>query len=344
MNDTAKIEKQAADWIARKNGDRWTEQDQLTLDAWIADSTANRLAYLRLNSIWKRADRLSSLRTQEHAPTRFADEAATTAVAISPAVEEQNQFSPVAAANSPRWRVVAAVAVVAAFCGTALLRMAGVPDGRNAATTYATTIGKRQAVTLVDGSRLTLNTDTKMEINVGTRRRQVRLEHGEAYFEVAHDANRPFTVDVGNSRITVLGTKFSVKRNGDEVAVLVKEGRVKVETIDSPSATTATITRNDELIAANSSFIVAKKSEEQVVNKLSWRQGLLVFDRITLTQAAIEFNRYNDKKLVIADAEAGKIVLGGRFESNNVSSFAHLLHEGLGLNVEERADEIRVTR
>lgn len=339
MNKTSHIEQQAADWLARKDSEHWSEQDQCALNTWIDESTSHRLAYLRLKNLWQRADRLHSLRPQATATASLQTSSLLVTETQQPAAGWIESIS--TAANDFPWRSLAAAFIV---CTCAAFLMFAPSDRHKAEFTYATAVGKRQAVTLTDGSHLTLNTNTKMAINLGAQARHVRLEQGEAFFEVVHDATRPFTVDAGKSRITVLGTKFSVKRNGDQVSVLVKEGRVKVEPLSSGNTTTATIGRNDELVAANNSFIVAKKSEEQVVNQLSWRQGQLAFDQVTLGQAASEFNRYNQQKLIIADTEVAKITIGGRFESNNVVSFARLLHEGLGLQVETHANEIRVTR
>jgi transmembrane sensor len=326
MNQADHIEMQAGDWLASRDSDRWSERDQAALDAWIAASPAHRIAYLRLESVWRRADRLASLRGPER-----DDE---------PALEPHVIGRRGRAANLPHWRAVAALLVVAG-AGWFVAQT----SVRSEADSYVTALGNRRAVTLVDGSHLLLNTDTRLQIDLGRQRRLVRLDRGEAYFDVAHDAARPFVIDAGNSRITVLGTRFSVKRDADEVAVLVTEGRVKVEPINVPAGTAAIfITRNDALIAKKNDVLVAHKSDTQLANELSWREGQLVFDQVTLAQAASEFNRYNRQKLVITDAETGKIVLGGRFDTNNVGSFARLLHQGLGLRVDEQADAIRVSR
>lgn len=348
MNQADLIEAQAADWLARQDGERWDANQQRQLDDWIAAALAHRIAYLRLSALWQRAERLGSLRVPPPPiGARTDDAAAAPPPEVADAGPEPAMPAPAndrrrggPAANGALWQALAAMLIVAVT--TALFsRIAW----RGESDSLATALGSRRAVTLVDGSRLLLNTDTRMEVDLGQRRRLVRLDRGEAYFEIAHDAARPFVIDAGNSRITVLGTKFAVRRGAEQVSVLVTEGRVKVEPINVPAGSAVTtINRNDVLVATRNGLLVSRKTDAQVADELSWRQGTLVFDQVTLAQAAAEFNRYNATKLVIADRETGEMVLGGRFDSNNVASFAQLLHTGLGLKVEQRPGEIRVSR
>lgn len=76
---------------------------------------------------------------------------------------------------------------------------------------------------------------------------------------------------------------------------------------------------------------------------MSWREGKLVFDQVTLAKAAEQFNRYNKLQLVIADSAAAELTIGGRFDANNVQAFARLLHQGFGLGVEQTPGTIVVS-
>ena len=91
-----------------------------------------------------------------------------------------------------------------------------------------------QAVRLADGTQVELNTNTRLHADVNGLSRTVMLDSGEAYFDVVHDAKRPFTVYAGNRRITDIGTKFSVFRDGDDVRVTVREGKVRVDVLHEP--------------------------------------------------------------------------------------------------------------
>lgn len=317
MRNAAEIEAQAAEWLARRDGEDWSEQQQQALDAWINAATAHRIAWLRLDSVWQRADRLGSL----HNPGRSAVPAAS-------------MFS------QRYWRMAAGVALVV---GTAWLAAIGL---REQPAQYQTALGQSTSLALDDGTRVTLNTNTKLRAKLASARRVVWLDKGEAYFEVAHDASRPFVVEAGTRRITVLGTRFSVRRDDNgQVQVTVADGRVQVSpTSDGATAAPTIITRNDNLLANGEAVLVNHQTEQQTASRLSWRQGRLVLDQMTLAQAAQEFNRYNKRQLLIADPVAAQLRIGGSFNVDNVDGFARLLQQGMGLKVDRHGDTIKIYR
>jgi transmembrane sensor len=175
---------------------------------------------------------------------------------------------------------------------------------------------------------------------VTPRAREVWLDEGEAFFDIAHDARRPFVVHAGSQTVTVLGTKFSLLRDGDQLRVAVLEGRVQVK---APRGNPTVLTRDDAALAERDNVLVTRKSTQQLKAGLSWMQGKLVFDQATLADAARQFNRYGRKQLVIEDDAAARIGIGGVFDADNVEAFARLLHVGFGLEVDVVGDEIRVS-
>nr|WP_316639851.1 FecR family protein [uncultured Roseateles sp.] len=318
MSAAERIEAQAADWAARRDSGRWTEADQQALETWIEASLAHRVAFLRLAESWERADRLAALRSP--APQRAPGWG-----------ERRARFS--------MQGLAACLVMVVAACGVWLSW-----HGQGEGDRYATEVGARTQVALADGTRLTLNTDSRVRSVVGGSTRTVWLEQGEVYFDVAHDKTRPFVVMAGDRRITVLGTRFSVRQRGDQVSVLVEEGRVQLEPAEvGAGARPTVVTRNDAVIVDPGHMLLMKKTPEQIANELSWRQGKIVLDQLTLGEAAAEFNRYNRKKLVIMDAATAQLRIGGTFDVANVQSFALLLHQGFGLVVQEKGDEIRIS-
>ena len=210
---------------------------------------------------------------------------------------------------------------------------------------YATAIGGHEIVPLPDGSRIELNTDTRVRTSFSEATRSVWLERGEAYFDVARDPSRPFVVYAGNRRVTVLGTKFSVRLDPDanRVQLAVAEGRVQLEELRvSEPAPPMIAIGGEKVIAEGTSLRVESRSGKILATDLSWRQGLLTFDQTTLAAAADEFNRYNRKQLVVEPA-AAEIRIGGSFEAANVDGFVRLLHDGFGLNVAESDSEILIS-
>jgi transmembrane sensor len=306
-------EKLAASWLAR--ADRGlTDEEACALDAWLAQSSLNKVAYLRLKASWRRADRLAALKQ----PVARHDR--------------------VVRILQPKILAALAAALTLLLGGTGYLVWRAGAD-----QVYATDIGKTQSVLLADGSRMELNTNTRVHADVTAARRIVTLDSGEAYFDVVHDASRPFTVLAANRRITDIGTKFSVLRNGNDVRVVVREGKVRVEVVDGQGGAPVLAQAGREVIAAGNESLVLGKPVREIENDLSWRAGMLVFDQETLAEAADQFNRYNSRHIQV-EGNARKIRIGGRFKAGNVDVFVQLLHRGFGLSVSDEGDRIVVSR
>jgi transmembrane sensor len=345
MTSTAEIETRAAEWLARRDGSDWGPAREAELDAWLAESTANRVAFLRLQAAWARAERLSALRVPVVSPSIDAGKdrlPEPKAVTLPPRMSRRLAKWVIA---PPR---LAAAAAIAGIVATVVIFMDIGGIGGSAllagASTYSTEIGAREMVPLADGSKVELNTDTRIRTAVTKERRTVWLDRGEAYFEVVPDTNRPFIVLAGNRSVTVVGTKFAVRRDGDEVQVKVAEGMVHVDALDGPAPPTPTVvTRGDIAVTKGRAILVAERSLDEVQKELSWRQGLLSFDNWTLADAAREFNRYNRKKLIIGDAAAAGIHLGGSFEAGNVEAFARLLEQAYGLHAQIGNEQIVIS-
>ena len=341
--NTEAIESQAAVWVARRDAaERWTPELEQELQAWIAQSPAHHIAWLRLNMAWQRMDRLAD------APAIRAAQSGA-AVAEAPAIDAPVAVPATTIAAAPpmargaRRRVVAGWALAAGLAlgiGVATVMQLQARRGEQ----FATQVGAREAVTLADGSHVTLNTHTRGRAVVNDRERRFWLEEGEAYFEIAHDPSRPFVVLAGRDRVTVLGTKFSVRHEDGRTEVTVLEGRVRLDRAATGSGPSAPVvmTRNESAVSAAGNVLVIAKDEQAVRDELSWREGRLVFDQMALAEVAERFNRYNGTQLVIEGAAAERR-FSGSFDANNVDGFARLLHESFGLEVRSEGDRIVVT-
>lgn len=309
-NRTAQaIEAEAAQWLARQTGERWHPGLQRELDEWLGAELRHRLAYLRLRSAWERADLLSG-QTVARPARRFLPQVSST------------------------WRMAAGLLLACAL-GATLAPELGWRQGEQ----YATRTGENRTIALADGSRLTLNTATRLR-TASDGERKIWLDRGEAYFDIAHDPDRPFVVEVGASRVTVLGTRFTVRRDGDSARVLVEQGRVRL----SDRNAAVLIEGNQEATATAGRITRSEVGPERTTQRLAWREGRLVFDRTTLGMAAEEFNRYNERKLVIADPDVANLLIGGSFAPSNIDGFARLLEQGFGLRARRDVDQIVVTR
>jgi len=297
----------AADWVQRRHLWTWADADQGEFDAWLAQSDANRVAYLRQNAVWSAAGRLNALRQQQ--PMREAT----------------------SAAKSSSWRLfqyIAAAAFVAAVGVSSFVYFR--PSADN---TYVTSVGGRKIITLADGTRIELNTDTALRIRNGAVR-QVALLRGEAYFDVQHNGTDPFAVTASGYRITDLGTKFLVRASADLVRVSVLEGSAAVTPVTGQKAQRSALLLPGDVALANSGGLTVKKvSVASVATALGWRHGLLTFKDTQLADAVAEFNRYNTRKLHVAGAEVGSLKINGTFQAENADVFATSVQELFGLRI-----------
>ncbi|APR53864.1 DUF4974 domain-containing protein [Sphingomonas koreensis] len=322
--DHSAIEARAARWLLRREEPGWCNADQIELDAWLEQSMGHKAAFWRLEHAWRQADHIG---TQERA-----------GIADVPLRESRSWFA-------RQWHVVALAASLALVAFVSVLQLD--PWGtrvEQSGQLIATQTGGHVMVPLKDGSKIELNTDTLLRVAVTSGKREVWLEKGEAYFEVRHSHDIPFTVYAGPRTITVLGTKFSIRRDGHKVIVSVAEGRVRVDEAVAKGETgsSAIVTTGNVAIAEGNSTLIASRSPENVEAALAWREGMLTFDQVTLGEAAREFNRYNTHKIVISDPNVASIRIGGTFRASNVDAFARLLQDAYGLNASVTENEVKI--
>jgi len=316
MTRAQDIEAKAAEWLMRREQPQWSEADQAALDGWLDESMSHKAAFWRLEHAWQMADRIGALSARDVAPR------------------------PRRAGLPLRWwysgALAASLLLAIAFIGLHS-RPTSSPQPNVAA--FDTGIGGHRIVPLVDGSRIELNTATILRTLISKQRRDVWLDRGEAFFEVAHIEGSAFVVHAGPRMITVVGTEFSVRRDGDKVTIAVVKGRVRVEdTTPGESRATITAAPGDVAIGLGASTMVMSKPVAAVEDKLAWRDGRLVFDGTSLTEVADDFNRYNRQQLLISDPSVAAIRISGTFKALNVEAFVRLLKEAYGLKVESTAD------
>ena len=310
------IKKRASEFVLRQYDlEGWTDADDEALKAWLDESLSHRTAYWRLKSIWNRADRLDALRPM--LPPR------------SPS-----------GARSPllRFKFAAAVALVSVLGASAWFPR---PFSMQ---TFTTATGERRDLTLADGSHIELTTDTQLRLAGTSRHQNVWLDKGEAYFQIIHDPHREFVLHATKLRIVDLGTEFSVRRNSDRIQITVVKGSVEVESTDPQKRLGAVrLLPGEVAIASNGAINVAKKSPSQIDDSLTWRRGILVFDHMPLAKVASEFNRYNLIKIHIDGAAISTKTISARLPATDVSVFARMAQEFLGLQVTRTNTEIRIS-
>ncbi len=315
----ADIRAQATEWLVeREEAESWTEQKQAELENWLADLPAHLLAFWRAEDSWARAGLIAEMRP------------------FAPRPESQ----PVRQSSSYVLKGVAALTAVVAL-GLGAMSYFGAPTQQS----FATAIGGQKTITLTDGSRIELNTNSVLNIETGANRRRVTLVKGEAYFHIKHDAEHPFVVTASGHRIVDLGTEFLVRSNRNRLEVSLVEGRARVETANAHSDGSSTLmSPGDVVVATATALSITRKPVQELETAASWRRGLLIFKHTTLADAAAEFNRYNRQRLTISDPQTARLEIRGTYRANDVASFARLAGAVIGLKVEERGETIVLSR
>jgi transmembrane sensor len=271
------IEIEAAEWIVRLDLHGRTPELEVELERWLRGDARRQGALLQVEAIWYSLD---SMREAEEIPP-----------------EPQRRRG-----ISRRWLVGAGAASLAASLAGGLIWW-------NVADHYSTTIGEIRRVPLADGTVIAVNTASDLSVRMGEKRREIILKTGEAWFQVAKDKSRPFLVEIGPVRAMAVGTSFSVRRREGGAEVLVSEGRVAAW-VEGAEGHRVVISAGQRAFVANNAAISVARSEASEVDRaLAWRGGKIDLDGDTLADAVAEFNRYNQRHIIVQDP----LLAGERF-------------------------------
>ncbi len=248
------------------------------------------------------------------------------------------------ARSKRRWFGSAAAAAAVVAVGTA----AWLYSVRDA---HRTDIGELKSFQLVDNTVVFLNADSKISVNFTAQEREVRLHFGEAAFDVASEAARPFVVSSGSTRIIAVGTEFVVRRDNGDTTVTVVEGHVVVESehdrvkVRKPSGEKSQKARTTEERAlgprdrltltgsgeANASIVLEGE------DPASWISRRLVFDHEPLGNVVTEFNRFNTARIVVEDETLRQLEISAVFEADDPDSLLDFLRSLDGVVIEKRS-------
>lgn len=339
---STEIEAAAAAWFAKREAEGWTSDHQRELDAWLEHSTAHRIAFLRVCEAWKRFGELGAL-SREGAPGAMPDRGAWAWSSSPQEIESLASDVRRTGPADPRawsrrvWRPAAAALVLLVLAAVGLTyRYLAHPS-----TSYSSEVGQVRAVPLADGSHVTLDTGSRIDVAVGAAARRIDLIQGDAYFEVAKDPARPFVVRVGRARVVAVGTQFYLERDDNGLIVLVTEGKIRLE---RPAGSPQEVAAGSEARLDADELRISHPTDMEVEETLGWRDGYLLFRDTSLVEAVAKFNRYTHQKMLIEDPSLAGIRIGGHFRLDDVKGFLWLLKSGFPINVDEHGDRIVLTR
>lgn len=205
---------------------------------------------------------------------------------------------------------------------------------------YITGIGETETIGLEDGSVITANTDSELRIAVDDDERRIELTRGEAFFDVEHDPDRPFTVYAGHGYVRAIGTAFSVYNNDGVVEVIVTEGSVEIisnepdvvfgETDKPILLESGQIAEYDKTVE-----LLEDIDAQELSRQLFWKKGMLAFEGQSLEEVVDEFSRYTTISIKIVSDDIREIRVGGYFRSDDLNGMLAALESNFGIRVTE---------
>lgn len=303
-----KARAEAAAWIVRLHASPRTKALEAAFRRWLAADPENARQFDRVTEVWDDAPSLplgAGVRSTQLRP--------------------HSSVGP--------WLRAAMVVLV---CGLLAYAVSQVP----LADKFRTQVGEQRVVRLEDGSRVSLNSRTAVAARFTSSERRVTLESGEAYFEVAHDANRPFIVVAAGHVVTALGTTFLVRQDGENhTAVTLVEGKVTVS-IDSELPSPVTLSPGERLVLMRDA--PPKLDSPQIDALLAWRRGEVALDKTPLAEAVAEMNRYETKPVVVDAVLGEQLRISGIYRIGDNRGFAATIAKLYRLQLVENDSEIRL--
>ncbi|MCR5879384.1 FecR domain-containing protein [Phenylobacterium sp. J367] len=274
----------AADWLVRLQADDLSEDDALAFDAWLEASPDHARAFDETLGVWTELG-------------GSADEVET-------ALRSERRVRP-----APTRRFYLAAGAMAAAAAAAVIVIPALTPAP-APIGYETARGERESVTLADGSRIDLNAGTRMTVALSRNERRVELAHGQAVFDVAPDAGRPFVIAAGDRTVQVVGTQFDVRRRDGKLSVTVARGVVEVRPADGAQGQAFRLRpgqRLDHVEGASAAKVTAAAPDEV----LGWRAGRLVYRDRPLAEVVADLNDQFATPIRIADPRLAETPVSG---------------------------------
>jgi transmembrane sensor len=325
--------KNAAEWMVRISAGKLSDQDQRSLEIWLAQKPENKAALEKARQLWSLS---AQLRNSATARSLLAS-------AESPS-PSQRVFTHRTFGRYLATAAAAAAAIVVIFSGLPRIEqfLSSPKVLRNGGA--ATSRGENANYTLADGSRLTLSAATTVRIAFNDKERIVFLTGGEGFFDVKHNPDRPFIVIAGKRRVVVAGTKFNVDYLPDQsdMAVAVVEGLVNV-TYPTARAGNQTIPIKQDAVIQFPANGSAVRRPISPARASAWREGKLYFDDAPLSEVLASVNRYSSKPLMVSNPEMQKLTVTGMFRAGDLKAVLMSLNDLYGVKSKELADRWLLT-
>lgn len=310
---------EAAAWVAHLHGTRRTADSDRGLQLWLKEDASRERIWEAAAEVWEEVGELRGAVLANAIPSSTTE-------------RQERVVRPMRTIKIVALAASIVVAVVGAFLW---MKLAGVSTG----------VGEQRTLALEDGTRVILNTATRVVVDYDEQVRKVELKSGEARFDVARSRERPFIAIAGTYRIEAIGTSFVVRYVPERTSITLVEGRVAVTDLATGQAgigaPTVMLEPGQRLTyrAKEAPSVDAPRLEKVI----AWQRGEVVMDGMRLADAIEEMNRYNSRKLAVEDSHAESLLISGVFQSADARSFANAVAQTYQLKVIEKDGRILLT-
>jgi len=370
------INQEAAEWLLLLEDTTTLSNNQIAeLNAWVSTSEVHRDCLESMAKSWEEMNLLSAVMLPQEMkkPSWFS---VILSYLLTPVVALLHLLS--ANTKEKKHNFLPVVATSLLLCvligGVVFIKQ---PVNETQGLVFTTNMGESLHHTMSDGSTLWLNSNTKIRVNYSDTFRRIILLEGEAHFEVAKDATRPFEVYADDRLVRAIGTAFSVHKLKNSIEVLVTEGTVELAIVDNSllvipddyngikitnsSALTPQEAAKTEALAnpanvrkklgkltAGQRTVIPIEDDElsdvievdtsEVTRFLSWKEGKLVFAGESLEEVVQEVTRHTQIKIDVIDPQLKSMRIGGQFQVGETDTLFYVLESGFGISVKKLND------
>jgi transmembrane sensor len=293
-----KLRREASRWLVRLQSEDASPADRAAFEVWYRADPRHAQAF---DALADTIDRLRQLRGW---------------------IPEEAEPKPAAIVLSRRGVFATAAGGLLAACFVVFAWVLAAPSWNGESASFETALGVQRQVDLSDGSKIELNTNTRLDVRMSAERRHVKLAHGEALFRVAHEPKRPFEVEAGGQVLRAVGTVFSVRVDEHASVLLVTEGAVLVTPKGGGRRQLIKAAERFDLVKGTLATLL---SANEVDRALSWRRGMLDFDGVALIVVVAEVERYTGAHFEFADPGLEAVSMAAYFRAADVEGFISLL-------------------
>lgn len=312
--------------------------EELQLKQWLEKDPANRAFFEDLKVRWQEEpDQNGAYRS-----FLFDRESGVSRLRHKIRNEKENKESPVAPpplTSSNRftgWKIAASILLLIGIISA----WAGIHLWSQPVTSYETSNVEQRIITLPDGSTIRMNRNSRISFRKGLKgaTRKVSLQ-GEAFFQVTHDADKPFIIHAGDAVIRDIGTSFNVKQGSDgKIVVAMKEGRVTLRAQNTSSKGRSMLTKND--IGILEKGHVATMKQKNIQNYLSWIQGRLVFKNMRLDKVIRQLDHIYGISSQLADSSLATLHLTAYTQNTSLGEVLDMIALSLDLTYRKEGQQV----